>query len=70
MYWVLKSDAYCVVPHSSFERSRYRGQLRLFIEDQKETGLSLIYLKNSTAELRKKIFLQQMQTLVLKKNTL
>lgn len=68
LHWIIQADAFCVVPHSSVERSRYRKDLRIFKEDEKETSLNLIYLKNSMAELRKKIFLDQMYKISLSKN--
>jgi|GEM_PF-5499849 len=61
LYWALKSNAYCIVPHSSYLRSRYRNELKIFDEDSKESSLNLIYLKTTMTELRKKIFLQNMQ---------
>jgi DNA-binding transcriptional LysR family regulator len=63
--WLLKRDAFCIVPYSSYEKSKYKNHLKVFKEDINETNLYLIYLFNSKAELRKKLFLEQMQKIAL-----
>jgi DNA-binding transcriptional LysR family regulator len=68
--WILKRNAFCVVPKSSYEKSKYVNDLKIFKEDNKQTYLYLIYLYNAKSEFRKKVFLDQMSkvSFLLKNN--
>lgn len=63
--WIVKREAFCVVPNSSYEKSKYKNQMKVVKEDQKETTLHLIYLYNAKAELRKKVFLDKMRKIAI-----
>jgi len=62
--WALDLDAFTIVPFSSFKQSQYKNKLKIFKAESKPMTLDLVYLKNSTSELRKRKFIDEMKKVV------